>query len=207
MYIFIFFIVLLLLGMLSQCILYIFYGNLAQEAQNMYKTNHKLLKQIKLKYENYYSLGMKVANMEAFLGKMLCKYRIWGISIHGWRQCNKWCAFLSLAAGWACGHALEGLSLAALFILFEQIIGLDVKEKLLYWNMEDFLENLLQYRLASMEEAEDAPQAISRETSQETQQAIPEAMAAAANEKTQSQNTFSSADEKIINEILAEFLG
>lgn len=202
MYILILFMVLLVLGALSQCVLYIFYGNLAQEAQNMYKTNHKLLKQIKLKYENYYSLGMKVANMEAFLGKMLCKYRIGGISIHGWRQCNKWCAFLSLIAGWTSGHALEGLSLAALFILFEQIMGLDVKEKLLYWNMEDFLENLLQYRLASMEEQEE-----SKENVQETPQAIPQAMAAAADERTQPQNTFSSVDEKIINEILAEFLG
>lgn len=198
MYIFILFMVLLVLGTLSQCVLYIFYGSLSQEAQNMYKTNHKLLKQIKLKYENYYSLGMKVANMEAFLGKMLCKYRIGGISIHGWRQCNKWCAFLSLVAGWASGHALEGLSLAALFILFEQIMGLDVKEKLLYWNMEDFLENLLQYRLASMEE---------KEEQEEKLQEMPEAMAAAADEKTSPQNTFSSVDEKIINEILAEFLG
>lgn len=198
MYIFILFMVLLVLGTLSQCVLYIFYGSLAQEAQNMYKTNHKLLKQIKLKYENYYSLGMKVANMEAFLGKMLCKYRIGGISIHGWRQCNKWCAFLSLAAGWVSGHALEGLSLAALFILFEQIMGLDVKEKLLYWNMEDFLENLLQYRLASMEEKEEQEEKI---------QEAPEAMAAAADENTQPQNTFSSVDEKIINEILTEFLG
>lgn len=202
MYIFIVFLVLLVLGTLSQCVLYIFYGNLAQEAQNMYKTNHKLLKQIKLKYENYYSLGMKVANMDAFLGKMLCKYRIWGISIHGWRQCNKWCAFLSLAAGWMYGHALEGLSLAALFILFEQIMGLDVKEKLLYWNMEDFLENLLQYRLASMEEKEEP-----EKKSQEVPQPMPEAMVAAADEKTQPKNTFSSVDEKIINEILAEFLG
>lgn len=194
MQIFILFLVLLVFGMFSQCVLYIFYGTLAQEAQNMYKTNHKLLKQIKLKYENYYSLGMQVANMEAFLGKMLCKHRIFGISIHGWRQCSKWCAFLSLTAGWAWGHALEGLSMAALFILFEQLMGLDVKEKLLYWNIEDFLENLLQYRLATMEEKQGV---------KETTEVVNETVV----EKEETQNVFGCGDEKIINEILAEFLG
>lgn len=232
---------LLIVGICSQCVVYILYGLLLVESENMHRAEHKLLRQIKTKYKNYYSLNMQITNVEAFLGRMFAKYDIFHIPLSYWKMAISWCAFIALGIGWASGRTMEGFGMAFLLILFEKVIHLKGKEQLIIWNIEDFLGNNLQHKLESEEQWQEKrnmgkAQAVST-ASQAEQETVTKTVAESfVQNKTgdsdvqgttaynsmlnQTQSTtdqkemmktekgiFQSGNEKIINEILAEYLG
>ena len=81
--------VLLGIGVLAKLISSIAVRNMARAASDIHKSNHRLMKLIKAKFEHACMISDKVENVEAFVGKYIYEYKIGGMRIHTWRNIPK----------------------------------------------------------------------------------------------------------------------
>lgn len=77
------------IGILSKVISQITLRRLVRAARKMNKSNHKLMRLVKAKFEHVSMISDKVQNVEAFVKKYIYEYKVAGIRLHTWRQIEK----------------------------------------------------------------------------------------------------------------------
>lgn len=150
------------LGVLSKLILAFLYSRLMKDAENMSMAQTRLMKQIKLKFENCYRLNLGVKNVSVFVDKYLHKYKILGISLHrmgGIMELSMMsCIFLGIFGSvykFFNGDKLEqavssfvlGVLLVIILFILDATIDVDHMQEVLMINIQDYLENNLVNRL------------------------------------------------------------
>ncbi len=201
MYFFIFAGIAFLAGIAVNNILRKITTELIEETEHIDTTSDSFFKQMKLRYENYIKIGHAINNTEAFAGKYLEKYKLHGISIHGYEKISAFTAGMSVVCG-VCGalidrtHAMEYLltGFLAMYIITGTCKMLDVpsKRKRITLNIVDYFEN--RFYVAAAKEAPPAFGMPSQSLDEEKK----------AENVT---NTVSAEERMLIDEILREYLG
>ena len=171
--------------------------DLLEETERFEETTDSFFKQMKLRYENCIKIGREINNTEAFVTKYLEKYKHKGMSLYGYEKLSGIMAGLCVVCG-VCGalvdknFAMEYLlcGFLAMYILSGTLRLLDIadKKKRITLNIVDFFENRF-YPTKSVE----AESAVSEDFS--------------AKKATESENTVTLDERKLIDEILREYLG
>lgn len=72
---------------------------MVKEASEIQKSNHKLMKLLKAKFEHASMVSNRVQNVGAFVDKYLYEYKVCGIRLDTWRELSKRGVFLMLLLG------------------------------------------------------------------------------------------------------------
>lgn len=147
-----------MLGVLFKVAQTFIYINLMEESENVPASKNKLIKQMKMKFENCFKLNLGVNNVEAFVDKYMYKYKICGISIYNFNRVPIIAAWLSGVMGIVCGcicylenysvklgsvYEIYGIGSVIILKLAEIILDTSHKKNVLYVNLIDFFENSL----------------------------------------------------------------
>ena len=174
---------LLVLSILFQIIIGLLYRKIIRETDNMAVTEHKLLKQCKLKFSNCYELNEGNVNVPVFVDKFVSQLRFAGISLTNMSHLSGQLMLLSVfAAGvGACKGIIDGdmlgellpyyiASLFGLYAYFFVSSFVDVKRKnsMLRTNLIEYQENHLVKHLNLAKEKKMQPYIIRAVIKQET---------------------------------------
>lgn len=161
-----FIIVMFAISLLLQIILCRLYENMICEVDNMATTDHKLLKQCKLKFSNCYQLNNGVANIPIFVDKFLSRLAFGPISFEGIYHLSGQAMLLSIVGAGIgiCKSIMAGrmlvdilpfyiVSLLGLYVYFSITSVMDIKgrKNTLKINLIDYLENHLSARISITE--------------------------------------------------------
>ena len=91
--------VLLAISLLAKLISTFTIRKMVKEAAEIQKSNHKLMKLIKAKFEHASMVSDRVQNVEAFVDKYLYEYKVCGIRLNTWRNIPKTGLLLILILG------------------------------------------------------------------------------------------------------------
>ncbi len=156
--------VILFWGLLSEFLIALRYKRLIKESENMGLTKLKVLKQIKIKFENTYKLHMGINNSSIFIDKYMLKNKWMGVSLLNWNQIPLESFLLALVLsmfsviiGYYEKIEWENLIKCPILCLmgglllyfFWEMINIPNKTDMLKTNILDYLENSLAYRLTS----------------------------------------------------------
>ncbi len=154
-------------SILMRLLLGILYQNMIREAENMATTDHKLLKQCKLKFANCYQLNHGVPNIPVFVDKFLGRLALGPLSFESMYHLSGQAMLLSVVSAGVgiCKSILDGrmlgeilpfyiVSFLELYLYFSITTMLDVKgrKRILKINLVDYLENHLSARIGVTEE-------------------------------------------------------
>ena len=81
--------VLLGVSLLAKLITTFTIRKMVKEAAEIQKSNHKLMKLVKAKFEHASMVSDRVQNVEAFVDKYLYEYKVCGIRLHSWQNVPK----------------------------------------------------------------------------------------------------------------------
>lgn len=208
-----------------------FYVKLMEESENIPASKNKLIKQMKLKFENCYKLNLGVNNVNIFVDKYMYKHRVGGISMY---QLHR----IPIVLGWLCGtfgivsglicyvegysvkigssYEIYGIGAILTLKLAEVILDTGHKKNIVYTNLIDFFENSLQNHLThdtvktgavteeEREIIEDIP--VIRENKKEDNEILLRYQKKEKNKKTESVEESQSNAEAIIEDVISQFL-
>jgi hypothetical protein len=147
-----------LIGVLFKVAQAFIYIKLMQETENVPASKNKLIKQMKLKFENCFKLNRGVNNVGAFVDKYMYKHRICGISLYDFNRIPIIAAWLSGLTGIVCGcicylenfsvrmgsvYEIYGVGSIIILKLADVILDTNHKKKVVVVNLIDFFENSL----------------------------------------------------------------
>lgn len=153
------------IGVLSKFITRITLGKMVKAAGNMDKSNHKLIRLVRAKFEHASMLSDRVQNVEAFVKKYVYEYRVCGMRLHSFQNSGKamiWVAATVGIIGMAAYYSVYGFenqmlqyslwAVASVAILCMLHISGDEKYRLQMAEnyMIDYLENVCAHRYAKM---------------------------------------------------------
>ncbi len=217
------------IGLVGKFIAQITLKRMIREAENIHKSNHKLMKLVKAKYEHANMVSDRVKNIGVFVDKYLYEYKVLGISFYTWQSWELKCMWATISLG-VLGMALQYLQGGMGEMVFQYIAWTGVLTMVLFLlhvmtnakrkagaartYIVDYLENVCAHRYAKMTQHEQTEKA--EETEKEPLQAEAlQAEVATAVEKEEAQDKIAlqkEAEEKRISqeirirEILEEFL-
>lgn len=212
------------LGLLGKLIAAVAYGSLVKASNEMGSSKNKLMKLLCLKFETFYKLKISVNNVDTFVDKYVHKQKFLGIGLSTWENFSGQMTVLCIAGAvlgsvWGyflhCGQDvvlstfLYGMTAAFLLIIFGGLFDIPGKKRRLHTNMQDYLENYLKARLENEhlmpEILENYRQAYFEDTIKENKR-LAEKQAAQEQKKLAVQEETAAVQEKIIEEILKEYL-
>lgn len=88
-----------LLGLLSEWIHKRLYRRLMKESALMATSKNKLIRQIRLKFENSFRANSGMDNVRAFVDKYIYQHKFMGIRLHGWNRFSAAAAVLCAVIG------------------------------------------------------------------------------------------------------------
>ena len=150
-------------GVLAKLVSSIVVRNMARAASDIHKSNHRLMKLIKAKFEHACMISGKVENVEAFVDKYIYEYKILGMRIHTWRNIPKkalWMIgtigllgiFESYRIGGISNLMMDYIQWTSLFMVFLFLLLLfneeEIRMKASKNYMVDYLENVCMHRYA-----------------------------------------------------------
>lgn len=153
------------IGLLSKFITRITLGKMVKAAGNMDKSNHKLMRLVRAKFEHASMLSDRVQNVEAFVKKYVYEYRVCGIRLYSLQNLGKamiWVSVVGGVIGIGASYSVYGLgeqmlpygvwAIASVVILCMLHMSGDEKYRLQMAEnyMVDYLENVCAYRYAKM---------------------------------------------------------
>lgn len=74
-------------------------GRVVKAASQIHKSNHRLMRLVKAKFEHASMISDKVQNVEAFVEKYIYEYKVLGIRIGAWRKLSQKILLLVVALG------------------------------------------------------------------------------------------------------------
>lgn len=207
----------LVFSLSTKIIIGILYQNMINETENMSATNHKILKQCKLKFANCYRLNSGVPNISIYVEKFLNQLKFGSLYMHTLYHLSGQFMLLSvffagvgickcIIAGFSVGAILPfyAVSFAGLYLHFAISAIVDVKgrKQVLKTNLVDYLENHMINRL----ENADKESAATREEKEEDMRRM---LFAAAEEQAVldvQRKMFTGSEEQELETLLKEFL-
>lgn len=220
---------LFLLGIVSKCLVYASYGSLIKKADNMSSPKSNTLRQIKLKFESVKMVNGTVPAPMLLVKRYISRCRFGGCSLNLLNQLAGWCSILCVGYGGVAGYILysegAGKTTAMSYILVgcffgiallvaERSINTSERQNELMYIITDFFENSVNLRdRASREEnymvSGDENVKVQRggdngfydEINENVYQRV-ESM----EKEFENKGIITREEEKIINEVLGEFL-
>ena len=219
------------IGVLSDFICSVLYRKLLKASLDIGNSENELLKLMRLRFETCYQIKLGVNNVESFVNKYVNRHKFCGIWLHTWEKiCGKMIALCMLitivgsfiAYYFKCGqtvfvHTL-GIGIVVLTILISAQIIFDIgkKKQLLCCNIKEYLENYLKAKLENellVQTEQNVASYRNRNIFLEDENKAKrrERFVAAKKEKKQAYRTkaemaVAAEQEKIIDEILKEYL-
>lgn len=151
------------IGILGRILAYLGYSRYARAAGKIPDTRNKLMKRMKMKFENCYKLNLGVHNIPLFVDKYLSKTRFLGIRLHRLNRLPGDAMRLSVVLGCAgaflCyyyGYPTENITAylvaggagIALTAAVSGLLDVNFKKELMVVNACDYLENSMANRLS-----------------------------------------------------------
>lgn len=167
--------VLMVFGVFAKLVSYFSVRGMVKAAGEIHKSNHKLMKLVKAKFEHASMISDKVQNVEAFVDKYIYEYKVLGIRLGGWRSFPKkvlW--IISILGTFAIieSYRISGtsdlmlkylqwsgvfvLSLLLFVFVTEETVRLDAAKNY----MVEYLENVCIHRYAKKNHVEEAEKQI-----------------------------------------------
>ena len=155
--------VLLGISLLAKLITTFTIRRMVKEAAEIQKSNHKLMKLVKAKFEHASMVSDRVQNVGAFVDKYLYEYKVCGIRLHSWQNVPKRGLFIILILGMftICESVrVEGMTTATvgyiqwtgifllLLLLIQFVSGEKTQLEAARNYMVDYLENVCVHRYA-----------------------------------------------------------
>ena len=161
---------LLAMGVLALCGLEILtkgmvshtYRRLLRAVDDMGHSEHPMIKSLCRKFEMCYQLRIGVPNVDIFVEKYLCHYRVLGLRFKSWEGFGNLCMLLAMLGSLGGGVAAMVLQLdwqvmlwsicagvagVGAILLFDCLFGINAKREMLRVDMIDYLENVFKPRL------------------------------------------------------------
>ena len=155
--------VLLGISLLAKLITTFTIRRMVKEAAEIQKSNHKLMKLVKAKFEHASMVSDRVQNVGAFVDKYLYEYKVCGIRLHTWQNVPKRGLFIIVILGvfTVCeSFRVEGMTMTTagyiqwtgiflLLLLLIQFVSVEKTQLEAARNyMVDYLENVCVHRYA-----------------------------------------------------------
>lgn len=86
-------------GAFAKLISYFTVRKMVKEAKEIQKSNHRLMRLVKAKFEHASMISDKVQNVEAFVDKYIYEYKVFGVSLNSWRTFPKKMIWLIVGLG------------------------------------------------------------------------------------------------------------
>ena len=189
--------ILMLLGVIAKIISHFTVRRMVKEAAEIQKSNHRLMKLVKAKFEHASMVSDKVQNVKAFVDKYIYEYRVLGVRLEGWRTFPKkvlwiisilgtFAIFESYRMGGDSDLMLQYVQWTGIFVLFLLLLGFMAEENLRLAAaknyMVEYLENVCIHRYAKMNqpkqaeevaETEEVPEIVEEQQEEEIAKAEP----------------------------------
>ncbi len=158
----------MVIGILAKIISYLTVRKIVEEASEIQKSNHRLMRLMKSKFEHATMVSDRVQNVKVFVKKYLYEYKVMGIKLNTWRGLQKKtvcfvAAFGSL--GLFVSYQLQGLneqtfqyfSWTSILVVLLSVIHIMTDEKIKLEAAEnyiiDYLENVCVHRYEKVNQA------------------------------------------------------
>lgn len=210
--------ILMLLGVIAKMISHFTVRKMVREAAEIQKSNHRLMKLVKAKFEHASMVSDKVQNVKAFVDKYIYEYRVLGVRLEGWRTFPKkvlwiigifgtFAIFESYRMGGVSELMLQYVQWTGIFVLFLLLLGFVAEENSRLAAaknyMVEYLENVCIHRYAKMNQPKQAEEIAETEEPEIVEEQQKEEIAKAEPvEEEQKRNE----QEMRIRAILEEFL-
>ncbi len=115
-----------MLGVIAKFISCITTNNLVQAAGDIQKSNQKLMRLVKAKFEHASMVSDKVQNVEAFVRKYLYEYKVLGMRLSSWRDFPlkmAWTVGVIGILGMMAGYQIYGMGEATLQYGMAGVVG------------------------------------------------------------------------------------
>lgn len=173
--------ILMVLGIVAKLISHFTVRRMVKAAGEIQKSNHRLMKLVKAKFEHASMISDKVQNVEAFVDKYIYEYKVFGVRLGGWRAFPKkvlwiisilgvFAIFESFRMGGVSDLMLKYVQWTGIFVLFLLLLGF-VAEENSRLNatknyMVEYLENVCIHRYAKMNHATEEAEGTAEESAQ-----------------------------------------
>lgn len=163
--------ILMLFGVFAKVLFNLAVRKMVKAAGQIQKSNHKLMRLVKAKFEHASMVSDKVQNVEAFVDKYIYEYKICGIRLDSWRSLTKKILFFLVIIGTFTifeSYRLEGVGelmysylrwtfIFTTFLLASYFVGEEKMQIEATKNyMVEYLENVCAHRYAKANEAAEA---------------------------------------------------
>ena len=208
----------MLVGVVTKMVSHFTVGRMVKAASEIHKSNHRLMKLVKAKFEHASLISDKVQNVGAFVEKYMYEYRVLGIRLGGWRSFPRkaiwfiailgvFATFESYRMGGASNLMLKYIQWTGIYVMFLALLSFVADEKTRLDAaknyMVEYLENVCIHRYAkknhAAEKAEETMEDIKEEEMPEEEVSVESAEVVSEEDKRSEQ-------EMRIRAILEEFL-
>lgn len=160
--------ILMALGIVAKLVSHFTVRRMVKAAAEIHKSNHRLMKLVKAKFEHASMISDKVQNVEAFVDKYIYEYKVLGIRLVAWRSFTKkvlWLIsilgvfgiFESYRIGGMSDLTLQYVQWTGIYILFLLLLGFVAEEtsrlEAVKNYMVEYLENVCIHRYAKKNQA------------------------------------------------------
>lgn len=209
-------------GIVSKLLVSQTYRRLCRQAGRMAATEHALLKNIRMRFEEAEGFSNGVYNVDAFVDKYVYEHKVCGIYLFTWEKvCGQSCAmvviisvfssiagyYLKCGQRWILSTLMAGGLCAVVLISMEFLFREEDRRLYLVAQIRDYLENHLRRRLEAerVRMAGDNRQAklrpIAGNGAKKTEKA-----AKPVRDQAESLREIGAVDEKVIDDILKEYI-
>ena len=210
--------ILMVLGIVAKLVSHFTVRRMVKAAGEIQKSNHRLMKLVKAKFEHASMISDKVQNVEAFVDNYIYEYKVFGVRLGGWRAFPKkvlwiigilgvFAIFESFRMGGVSDLMLKYVQWTGIFVLFLLLLGFVAEENsrldATKNYMVEYLENVCIHRYAKMNHAtEEVEETV--EKNAEEEEKIEEVVAEPVDTSEDEQKK--NEQEMRIRAILEEFL-
>lgn len=114
-------------GIFAKLVSHFTVRRMVKAAGEIHKSNHRLMKLVKAKFEHASMISDKVQNVEAFVDKYIYEYKVFGVRLEGWRTFPKKVLWLvSILGVFACFESYRMGGFGDLFMKYVQWTGIYV---------------------------------------------------------------------------------
>ncbi len=161
------------IGIITRWLTRNLYKRLIKESDNMTLTKNKGLRAFRQKTETTYQINQGIPKVKPYLERQMYDFKYMGVTLHGWNmfsnQMTLWCFLAGGAAAFASYwyrtdpyyivlYGSVGIMAGLFTILVDHGAGITEKRQQLFAALDNYLENILIYRLdQNREDIQPAP--------------------------------------------------
>lgn len=161
--------ILMVFGIFAKLVSHFTVRRMVKAAGEIHKSNHRLMKLVKAKFEHASMISDKVQNVEAFVDKYIYEYKVFGVRLGSWSAFPKkmlwiigilgvFAVFESYRMGGVSDLMLKYVQWTGIFGLFLTLLGFVAEERTRLDAtknyMVEYLENVCIHRYAKLNHAE-----------------------------------------------------